>query len=130
MARYFSVNVMIDAATVLTVRVVHTTFTNPFSDRPPIPSHATKKEDQEWCIEDYVPEISCIFAELKSRGKVVPVSVCHNRLSSQAPVVIQTLHQMKESQDPSNRVIIDIPCMNHVLSKGFTRASNNAERLK
>ena len=120
MTRYLYVNVMIDAATVLTMRVVHTTLTNPFSDTPPIPFHATKKEDQEWCTEDYVTEISCIFAELKSRGKMIPVSICHDRLSAQATAVIQTLHQMKESQDPSDKLIIDIPCVNNILSNAFT----------
>lgn len=120
MSRYLYVNVMIDAATVLTMRVVHTTLANPHSCLPPIPFHATKKDEKEWCIEDYVSELSCIFAELKSRGKLIPVSVCHDRLSAQSAAVVETLRQLKESEDPSDRLIIDVPCMNHMLNNAFT----------
>ena len=67
------VNIMIDAATVLNMRVVHTTLGNPFSSVAPVPFHATKKEGCDWRIQEYYTEIETILTELKSAGNIIPI---------------------------------------------------------
>ena len=120
MEHYLYVNVMIDAATVLNMRVVHTTLANPFSDLPPIPFHATEKNDQEWCAEEYVTELSSILTELKTGEKMIPVAICHDRLCAQASAVARTLNLLKQSDDPTDGLLVDVPCMNHLLNNAFS----------
>ena len=84
---------MIDAATVNTMRVVHTTLSNPFSCMAYLPFHSTKKDDEEWGIEQYKVELESIFAEIASYNmchdeseQIINISICHDRLASQSAV--------------------------------------------
>ena len=116
------VNIMIDAATVLNMRVVHTTLGNPFSSVAPVPFHATKKEGCDWRIQEYYTEIETILTELKSAGNIIPVAICHDRLRAQSTAVARVLSKMRESVDPTDCLVVDVPCLNHLLNNSFASA--------
>ena len=116
------VNIMIDAATVLNMRVVHTTLGNPFSSVAPVPFHATKKEGCDWRIQEYYTEIETILTELKSAGNIIPVAICHDRLRAQSTAVARVLSKMRESVDPADCLVVDVPCLNHLLNNSFASA--------
>ena len=120
MKPYSYVNIMIDAGTVLTMRVVHTIIANPFSGVPPIPIHATEKEEHDWCIEDYMTEISSVLTEMKSRGKLIPIAICHDRLRAQSVAIDRVLQQLRQGQEPIDGLVVDVPCMNHLLNNSFS----------
>ena len=120
MEHYSYVNIMLDAGTVLTMRIVHTVVANPFSEVPPIPIHATEKEGNDWCIEDYMSEISSVIAEMKSRGKLIPVAICHDRLRAQSVAIDRVLQQLRQGEEPTDGLIVDVPCMNHLLNNAFS----------
>ena len=92
MESYKYVNIMIDAATVLTMRVVHSTVSNPFSGCAPIPLRCTAREDHDWTIAEYITEISTILAEMASTNNFIPVAICYDRLPAQASAVRQVLN--------------------------------------
>lgn len=127
MDSYMYVNIMIDAATVLNMRVVHSTISNPYSGCAPIPVRCTKKEGNEWTTADYVTEISTIIAELVSSGCFIPVAICHDRLSAQATAVRRVLTMLEGPASELNGLIIDVPCLNHLLHNSFTATLKRKE---
>ena len=122
LSNHLYVNIMIAAATVLNMRVVHTTLGNPFSGVAPLPFHATKKEGNDWTIQEYHTEIETILVQLKSAEKIIPVAVCHDRLRAQSAAIDQVLRQMRESGDPADSLVVDVPCANHLLNTSFASA--------
>ena len=80
MKHYPYVNIMLDAGAVLTKQIVRTIIANPFRQVPPTPMPATGGEESDWRIEDYVTEMSSVLAEMKSRGELILVATCHDRL--------------------------------------------------
>ena len=113
------VNIMIDAATVINMRIVHVTLSNPFSRMAPIPFRATKKEGSEWRIESYAEEVLTVLSELMSRHTLIPVAICHDRLASQSTAIRKVLSDLQKSDDPNAQLIADVPCLNHLLNNAF-----------
>ena len=121
------VNVMIDAATVVNVRVVHVTLANPFSGQAPIPFRTTRKEGVEWKIADYADEIMTALTELMSREALIPVAICHDRLASQSTGIRKVLSVLRTSDDPNARLIVDVPCLNHPINNAFSAAMKDPD---
>lgn len=57
---------MIDASTVINMRVVHSTLSNPFSGMAPLPFRTVQKKGNDWDINDYLLEIETILSEIDS----------------------------------------------------------------
>lgn len=51
------VNIMIDTATILNKKVVHSTINNPFSGMVSVPFHTIEKEETDWDKQEYENEI-------------------------------------------------------------------------
>ena len=84
------VNLSIDAATVLNMKVVHSTTTNPYSDLSPLPFRVTQKDENDWNINDYKAEILTALAQIYSLG-LIPSSICHDRLPAQSSAIRKLL---------------------------------------
>ena len=119
------VNVMIDAATVINMRVVHVTLANPFSGQAPIPFRTTRKEGAEWRISDYADEVMTALTELMSRKTVIPVAILHDRLAAQSTGIRKVLAVLRSSDDQNARLIVDVPCLNHLVNNAFSAAMND-----
>lgn len=127
MDSYMYVNIMIDDATVLNMRVVHSTISNPYSGCAPFPVRCTKKEGNEWTTAEYATEISIIIAEFVSGGCLIPVSICHDGLSAQATAVRRVLAMLEGPTSELNSLITDVPCLNHLLHNSFTATRNRKD---
>ena len=110
--KYRFVNLMIDAATVLNMKVVHSCFNNPFSGLAPVPFRSVEKRNGDWCEQDYASEIETAITCLLDAG-LVPVAICHDRLASQDSAIRHVLERLAEN--PELSLIVDVPCMNHLL---------------
>ena len=119
------VNIMIDAATVMNMKVVHTTLSNPFSTLPPLPFRTTTKDENEWRIQDYKSEIETTLTTLEEGIELVPISVCHDRLSAQAEAVRQVILEGTRCPVSHRQLLVDIPCLNHLLNNAFTATTKN-----
>ena len=113
------VNIMLDAATVLNMKIVHVTLSNPFSMMAPLPFRSTTK-DKEWNSGDYKAEIETVLTQLKTGGRLCPVSICHDRLAAQSTAVTQVIRELCQSPDSSDQLLVDVPCMNHLLHNAFS----------
>ena len=120
MDKYRYVNIMIDAATVLNMRIVHSTLSNPFSGFAPLPFRCTPKEGNDWTVEDYTTEISTIITEIISGHCFIPVAICHDRLRAQATAVQNFLKSLARSSNELSGLIADVPCLNHLTNNSFT----------
>ena len=118
MEDYKYVNIMIDAATVLTMRVVHSTLSNPFTGFAPVPLRCTTKDGPDWTIAEYTTEITTILAELASTHAFVPVAICHDRLAAQSTAVRDVLRQLREANGVGG-LIVDVSCLNHITHNAF-----------
>lgn len=114
------VNIMIDAATVMNMKVVHTTLSNPFSSLPPLPFRTTTKEESEWRVQDYKSDIEKTLALLRESTQLVPISVCHDRLSAQSEAVRQISMEFSQCSEGNGQLLVDIPCLNHLLNNAFS----------
>ena len=119
MEGYNHVNIMIDAATVLTMRVVHSTLSNPFSGFAPVPLRCTTKTDRDWTIAEYTTEVRTILAELASGNVFIPVAICHDRLQAQSTAVREVIKELQAS-GTVNGLIVDVPCLNHITHNAFS----------
>lgn len=109
---------MIDAGTVLTMRVVHSTLSNPFSGFAPVPLRCTTKNGNDWTIAEYTTEINTILAELASTNAFVPVEVCHDRLRAQSTAIREVIRDLSRT-DNVNGLIVDVSCLNHITHNAF-----------
>ena len=114
------VNLMIDAATVMGRHFVHITLSNPYSRLAPLPLNAVLKTGpRDWCINDYATTLREELTKIKSIGGLVVVSICHDRLKAQASAVSMVTDEALSFEDPEQRIIVDIPCFNHLLNTVF-----------
>lgn len=135
LSNYRFVNLMIDSATVNTMRVVHTTLSNPFSGMAPLPFRSVKKEGPEWAIDEYQQEIETSLAEIQSYNfikdeseKIIVISICHDRLASQSVGIskVVTNPNIKQAIGP----IVDVSCLNHLIHNSFLNTINKCAELK
>ena len=126
--KYGFVNVMIDAATILNMRIVHSTINSPFSGLAPVPFRSVPKIGQEWCEKDYMTEVETALACLQDTG-LTPVSICHDRLACQDSAVKHVLAQLG-AQNPVYSLIVDVPCLNHMLHNCLINAKNRVSCLR
>ena len=96
MEDYRYVNIMIDA-TVLTMRVVPSTLSNPFSGFAPVPWRCTTKNGNDWTIAEYKTEVNTILAEIASTNAFIPVAVCHDRLRAQSTAIREAIKDLSRT---------------------------------
>lgn len=122
------VNLMIDAATILNKKVVHSTINNPFSLMAPVPFRTIEKVDSDWGEAEYENEI---LEGLKFCSEIglTPVAICHDRLPAQAIAVKKAL-QIAQTIDPKFCLVVDVPCINHVLHNCFIHSMKKSQDLK
>lgn len=135
LSKFRFVNLMIDAATVNNMRVVHTTISNPYSCMAPLPFHSTKKDDEEWGIEQYQEELESIFTEISSYNmchdeseQITVISICHDRLACQSAAVSKLISSFQSI--PEYNLVADISCLNHLIHNSFLSTINNCENLR
>ena len=133
---YRFVKLMIDAATVHNLRIVHSTISNPFSLMLPVPFRSTKKEENDWIIEDYIEELETITSQIISlndmqdlNNHIIITGICHDRLVTQSSAVRIFLSNLKIS-NPIQGLIVDVPCLNHLLNSSFVCAKNECNAFK
>ena len=135
LAKFKFVNLMIDSATVNTMRVVHITLSNPFSGMAPLPFRSVKKEGSDWGILEYQEEIETSLAEIQSYNfkhfeneKINVISVCHDRLPAQSAAISKVLsnNNIKFEFGP----VVDVSCLNHLIHNSFLGVINKCNELK
>ena len=120
------VNLSIDAATVLNMKVVHSTISNPYSNISPLPFRATQKDETDWGIVEYKEEIMTALTQIESCG-LIPISICHDRLPAQSSAIRELLN---DSENECYSRIVDVPCINHILNNVFVKTLRNTNELR
>lgn len=129
------VNLMIDAGTVINMRVVHSTLSNPYSGMAPLPFRTVQKKGNDWECADYQLEIETAISEIDSYNsmnfdseRIFIVSICHDRLPAQATAVSKVIKMLKEQSD---RIpIVDVSCLNHLIHNSFLGAINRCNAFQ
>lgn len=135
LSNYRFVNLMIDSATVNTMRVVHTTLSNPFSGLAPLPFRSVKKEGSDWGIAEYQHEIETSLAEIQSfnslkdeNDKIIVTAICHDRLASQSAAISKIISNTNIKLEVGP--IVDVSCLNHLIHNSFLCSINKCSELK
>ena len=135
LSKYKFVNLMIDAATVHNMRVVHSTLSNPFSQMAPIPFRTVQKLGSDWKIDDYQNEIETAISEIENYNSnhfendhIKIVAICHDRLPSQSSAISKVISNIKQH----NKIIpiTDVSCLNHLIHNSFLGALNNCSEFR
>lgn len=122
------VNIMIDAATILNKKVVHSTINNPFSGMTPVPFRTIEKTDSDWGEEEYENEILEGLKFCYELG-LTPVAICHDRLPAQA-IAVKRAIEMAETIDKKFSLVVDVPCMNHILHNCLINSIKKSQDLR
>ena len=120
------VNIMIDAATILNKKVVHSTINNPFSGMAPVPFRTIEKTD--WGEEEYENEILEGLKFCYELG-LTPVAICHDRLPAQA-IAVKRAIEMAETIDKKFSLVVDVPCMNLILHNCLINSIKKSQDLR
>lgn len=128
------VNLMIDAATVYNMRVVHSTLSNPYGRLAPLPFRATEKKGQDWDIAHYQLEIETIISEIESfnsshfqNEQLILVSICHDRLPPQSAAISKVISNLRNQT--GTLPIVDVSCLNHFIHNSFLGTIKNYVEL-
>lgn len=128
------VNLMIDAATVYNMRVVHSTLSKPYGRLAPLPFRATEKKGQDWDIAHYQLEIETIISEIESfnsshfqNEQLILVSICHDRLPPQSAAISKVISNLRNQT--GTLPIVDVSCLNHLIHNSFLRTIKNYVEL-
>ena len=112
------------------------TQSSPFSRIAPLPFRAVRKVHENWCSEDCVADITeslMALQEINSKRdlnrQLVVVSICHDRFSAQCIAVRRVIEQLKHD-DPMLELVIDVPCLCHLLNNTSTGALSRCEPLQ
>lgn len=119
------VNIMIDTATILNKKVVHSTINNPFSGMVSVQFHTIEKEETDWDKQEYENKIIQGLKFCSDIG-LTPVAISHDRLPCLAIVVKKAL-QIAETIDQIFSIVVDTSCINHILHNCFIRSLKNSK---
>ena len=119
---------MIDAATNLNKKVVHSTINNPFSGMAPVPFRTIEKTDSDWGEEEYKNEILEGLKFCYELG-LTPVAICHDRLPAQA-IAVKRAIEMAETIDKKFSLVVDVPCMNYILHNCLINSIKKSQDLR